>query len=95
MTLEEVLSNKFFENEFNEITINNNKPISFSKEDYEVIEGIPYYTDAKQNGKSGFATAIVSPNTLAIYTSENIEYPEPINWSKKINRYYGRLSLFR
>ena len=45
---------------------------------------MPYYTDARQNKKSGTAVAIISPNTLAIYTSENIDYPNPINWSKSI-----------
>lgn len=84
MTLNQVLNNKNFDNEFDVKVINNDIPISFTDEDYEVIEGVPHYTDAKQNGRSGSATAIISRNTLAIYTSENIEYPAPINWSNTI-----------
>lgn len=84
MTLNQALNNKNFENEFEVIVINNDKPISFTDEDYKVVEGSPYYTDAKKYGKSGYATAIISENTLAIYTSENIEYPKPINWTRTI-----------
>lgn len=84
MTIEQVMNNENFDNEFDVIIVNNNKPISFTKEDYEVVEGIPRYTDSDKEGRSGSATAIISPNTLAIYTSENIDYPEPLNWSKKI-----------
>ncbi len=84
MTIEQVMNNKNFDKELGIIVINNNRPITFTKEDYEVIEGIPRYTDSKKEGRSGSATAIISPNTLAIYTSANIEYPEPINWSKTI-----------
>ena len=84
MTIEQVMNNANFENEFDVVVINNNKPFSFTKEDYEVIEGIPRYTDSNKEGRSGSATAIISPNTLAIYTSENRAYPNPLNWSKKI-----------
>ena len=84
ITLKQAMDNKNFENEFDVKIINNDIPISFTDEDYKVIEGVPYYTDARQNGKSGTAVAIISPNTLAIYTSENIDYPNPINWSKSI-----------
>lgn len=84
ITLEQAMNNKNFDNEFNYIIINGYKPISFIKEDYEIIEGIPKYTDANKYGRSGVATAIISRNTLAIYTSQNIVYPKPINWSKTI-----------
>ncbi len=84
MTLRQALNNKNFEKEFDIKIINNDTPISFTTKDYKVIEGLPYYTDARQKGKSGAAVAIISPNTLAVYTSENIDYPNPINWSKTI-----------
>lgn len=38
----------------------------------------------KKNGRSGTAFAIISKNTLALYTSENIKYNNPKNWSKTI-----------
>ena len=85
VTLKQAINNKNFEKELNVIDINNGIPISLNKDDYNVIEGKPKYTDANKNGKSGSATAIISKNTLAIYTSENIEYPYPINWSKTIS----------
>lgn len=85
VTLKQALNNKNFENELNAIDINNGIPISFTDDDYNVIEGNPQYTDSVENGKSGSATAIISRNTLARYTSENIEYPYPINWSKTIS----------
>ena len=72
ITLKQLLDNKKFDEEFNSIIVNNDKPISLKKEDYDVIEGEPKYTNAKENGRSGEATAIITPNTLAIYTSENI-----------------------
>lgn len=85
ITLEQVLNNKNFEKEFNSIIINNDKPISFKKEDYKVIEGEPIYTDTKKNGRSGSAIAIITPNTLAIYTSEHIKYKNPVNWTKTVD----------
>ena len=85
VTLKQAINNKNFEKELNVIDINNGIPISLNKDDYNVIEGKPKYTDANKNGKSGSATAIISKNTLAIYTSENIEYPYPIKWSKTIS----------
>ena len=84
ITIEEAMDNKNFDQEFKVITINNNKPISFTKDDYKVVEGEPKYTNAEEKGRSGSATAIISPNTLAIYTSEYIDYPSPKNWSKTI-----------
>ena len=80
--LKEVLEIKKFENEFKAIVVNNDKPFTFTKQDYEVKEGNPLYTNSNEYGKSGCATAIISPNTIAVYTSENIEYPNPINWEK-------------
>ena len=85
VTLKQAINNKNFENELKAIDINNGIPISLTDDDYNVIEGKPKYTDANEYGKSGSATAIISKNTLAVYTSENIEYPYPINWSKTIS----------
>lgn len=85
VTLKQLLNNKNFENELEAIDINNGIPITFTDCDYNVIEGRPKYTDSSLNGRSGSATAVISRNTLAIYTSENIEYPYPINWSKTIS----------
>ena len=85
ITLEQVLNNKNFEQEFNSIIINNDKPITLTKDDYKVIEGEPIYTDAKKNGRSGSAIAIITPNTLAIYTSEHIKYKNPVNWTKTVD----------
>lgn len=45
MTIEQVMNNENFDKELDVIVINNNRPITFTKEDYEVIEGIPRYTD--------------------------------------------------
>lgn len=81
ITLDEVLHNKNFRMRFKEIIINGDNPISITEEDKAVPEGNPQYSNAKEIGRSGEATAIISPNTLAVYTSENIEYPYPINWS--------------
>ena len=80
--LKECLKFDTLENQFEIFEINNNIPFTFNNEDYEVKEGIPRYTDSNKLGKSGSATAIISKNTLAIYTSEHIEYPNPINWEK-------------
>lgn len=92
MTLEEALSNKNFEKEYGVIIINNNKPVTFTKEDYRVKEGEPHYTDAIKNKRSGKASDIISNNTLAIFTSENIDYPPPVGWTDEIQnaRFYNR-----
>ena len=83
--LDEVLCDKNFRMKFKAIEINGDKPISITKEDIKSVEeGKPQYSNAQEIGKSGTAIAIISPNTLAIYTSENIEYPYPINWSDTI-----------
>lgn len=74
VTLKQAINNNF-EKELNAIDINNGIPISLSKDDYNVIEGKTKYTNSIKNKKSGPATAIISENTLAVYTSENIEYP--------------------
>lgn len=84
ITLKQAINNENFENELKPIDINNGIPISLTDDDYNVVEGKPKYTDSYKNGKSGSATAIISRNTLAIYTSDNIEYPYPVNWSKTI-----------
>lgn len=85
VTLEQVLSNKNFRKCFNAVVINDDKPITITEEDWnKVNEGEPQYTDAKIAGRSGVAIAKISPNTLAVYTSEDIEYPYPINWSDTI-----------
>ncbi len=86
MTIEQILNNKNFENEYNAITINNNKPFTFIEKDYKIVEGLPQYTDAEKAGRSEVAIAIISPNTLSIYTSRNIEYPSPINWTETIEK---------
>ena len=83
--LKDILENKNFENKFNVLEINNDKPFTLCKDDYLIKEGKPQYTDSNKFGKSGMATAIISKNTLAIYTSKYIKYPEPINW-KKLNQ---------
>lgn len=80
--LKDIIENKNFENEFQALIINNDKTFTISKEDYLVKEGYPEYTDSNKFGKSGIAKAIISKNTLAIYTSKDIKYPEPINWEK-------------
>ena len=80
--LKDIIEDKNFENEFSALIINNDKPFTISKEDYLVKEGYPEYTDSNKFGKSGIAKAIISKNTLAIYTSKYIKYPEPINWEK-------------
>ena len=85
VTLKQAINNENFEKELKAIDINRGIPISLTDDDYNVIEGKPKYTDSNANGKSGSATAIISRNTLARYTSENIEYPYPINWSKTIS----------
>lgn len=92
MTIEEALNNKNFENEYGVIIVNNDKPFTFTKEDYEIVEGRPSYTNAKKNKRSGSAIAVVSKNTLAIYTSENIDYPAPLGWTKKLKeaRFYNK-----
>lgn len=84
ITIDQVLNDRNFRKRFKVITINDDKPISITKKDYEINEGVPQYTDAEKAGRSEVATAVISPNTLAVYTSENIEYPYPINWSKTI-----------
>ena len=84
ITIEQVLNNRNFDNEYDVITINNDKPFTFTEKDYKTIEGLPQYTDSEKAGRSEVAIAIISPNTLAIYTSKNIEYPNPINWTKTI-----------
>lgn len=84
ITIDQVLNDRNFRKRFKVITINDDKPISITKKDYEIDEGVPQYTDAEKAGRSEVATAVISPNTLAVYTSENIEYPYPINWSKTI-----------
>ncbi len=92
MTIEEALNNNDFKNEYGIIIVNDDKPFTFTKKDYATKEGIPKYTDAIKNKKSGSATAIISRNTLAIFTSENIDYPNPIGWSDKISKdgFYNR-----
>lgn len=80
--LKDILGKKNFENEIDIFNINNDKPFTFCKDDYKVKEGTPKYTNSNKFGKSGIATAIISKNTLAIYTSKDIKYPEPINWEK-------------
>ncbi len=57
MTLKQVLNNKNFEKEFDIKIINNDTPISFTTQDYKVIEGVPCYTDARQKGKSGSSSS--------------------------------------
>lgn len=84
MTIEDALNNKDFEHEYEIIIVNNNKPFTFTKEDYKVAEGEPHYTDAIKNKRSGSATAVISNNTLAIFTSENIDYPPPVGWTKDL-----------
>ena len=74
--LKDIIENKNFENEFNSLIINNDKPFTINKEDYLVKEGYPEYTYSNKFGKSGIAKAIISKNTLAIYTSKDIKYPE-------------------
>lgn len=51
VTLKQALNNKNFENELKAIDINNGIPISFTDDDYNVIEGNPQYTDSVENGK--------------------------------------------
>lgn len=80
--LKDVIENGKFENKFDAIEVNDDKPFTFNKEDYNVKEGKPIYTDSNKYGRSGSATAVISKNTISIYSSENIEYPEPINWDK-------------
>lgn len=79
ITLEQVLEDKNFRKKLKVITINNDKPVTITKEDYNAIEGMPRYSDSEKVGRSDTAIAIISPNTLAVYTSENIVYPYPIN----------------
>ena len=86
MTLKEALNNKDFANEFDAIIINDDIPVSFAKEDYNVKEGEPQYTDAEKEGRSGVAIAVISPNTLAVYTSKSIKRPDPINWTEVISK---------
>ena len=85
VTLNQVLNNKDFENEFDVIIINDDIPVSFTKEDYNVKEGEPQYTDAEKEGRSGSATAVISPNTLAVYTNKYIKRPNPLNWTTIID----------
>lgn len=84
MTIEEALNNKDFEKEYEVIIVNNDKPFTFTKDDYKTIEGIPYYTDGIKNRRSGEARAIISKNTLAIFTSKKIDYPSPMGWTKEL-----------
>ncbi len=82
MTIAEALNSKDFENEYGIIIVNDDKPFTFTKDDYETIEVRPEYTNAKMNKRSGKARDVISENTCAIFTSENIDYPPPIGWSK-------------
>lgn len=86
VTLDDVLNRRNFEEETNVIIINNDKPISLTKKDYKIIEGMPQYTNADKNGRSGNAIALITPNTLAVYTSDNIRYKDPINWNKTVQK---------
>lgn len=76
--LSKIIEMKNFEQNFKMIEINNDEPFTFSKKDYNVKEGTPFYTNSNKFGKSGTAIAVISKNTIAIYTSEHITYPKPI-----------------
>lgn len=80
--LKNILEKENFGDNFNAIDVNGDKPFTFTKQDFSVKEGKPIYTDSNKFGKSGSATAVISKNTIAIYSSEDIIYPEPINWEK-------------
>ena len=80
--LKNIIENGNFENKFDVIEVNDDKPFTFNEEDYSVKEGKPIYTNSNKYERSGSATAVISKNTVAIYSSENITYPDPINWDK-------------
>ena len=84
--LKNIINDKDFEKKFDEIIVNDNIPFTFDKQDYEVKEGKPQYTDANKFGKSGKAIAVISKNTISKYSSKNIEYSDPINFEKLVGK---------
>ena len=85
LTLEDVKKDNNFRNKFKSITLYDGECALLNKEKIRVKEGKPKYKRDERNNRSGSAVAKITPNTLAIYTSENIDYPEPRGWSKKID----------
>lgn len=63
------------------VTINDDKPL-FSKEDFEIIEGIPKYFELDKYGRSNGAIAVVSPNTIPLIKKKKLKYPEPSYWNQ-------------
>ena len=74
VTLNQVLNNKDFENEFDVIVINDDIPVSFTKEDYNVKEGEPQYTDAEKDQFCRFCYNIQDGVKINYYNGGN----EPI-----------------
>lgn len=84
--LKNIINDKNFETHFEEIEVNNNIPFTLNKKDYKVKEGKPQYTNAYKFGKSGKAVAVLSKRTISRYTSDDIEYPDPINYDKLVGK---------
>ena len=89
LTLEDVKKYNNFRNKFKSITLYGGECTLLNKEKIRVKEGKPKYKRDERSNRSGSAIAKITPNTLAIYTSENIDYPEPRGWSKKIDEAKG------
>ena len=69
--------------EYTEI-VNNGKTF-FTKNDYDIIEGVPQYYEIDEYGRTSGAIAIISRNTLSIRTEKHLKYPDPSGWSEIIS----------
>lgn len=66
------------------IPVNGRKAI-FSKKDYEMKVGTYKYLELDEYGRSMGAIALLNKNTRPRVRTENLEYPDPDNWTKNFN----------
>ena len=83
-SLKEVLNKKINLIKDATVIINNDIPF-FSEDDFKILEGEPNYEKPDKYGRSSGATAIISSNTRAIISNNEIEYPDPEGWTGIIN----------
>lgn len=83
-SLKEVLNKKINLIKDATVIINNDIPF-FSEDDFRILEGEPNYEKPDKYGRSSGAIAIISSNTRAIISNNEIEYPDPEGWTGIIN----------
>lgn len=83
--VESLLNVDIYKLEKETITLNNGKAV-FSKKDKETKAGEPKYLKPDKYGRSKGAIALLNRNTRPKVRTEDLEYPDPYNWTENLNK---------